>query len=66
MCEEQPLQAEEAGLETSLAQPAKLAPSKLGVSLHVDQKNKRLSTGSASTLLLLHVEKITVYFLKEE
>lgn len=29
-------------------------------------KTRRLSTGSASTLLLLHVENITVYFLKEE
>lgn len=66
MCEEQPSQAEDAGLETSLAQPAKLAPSKLGASLHVDQKNRRLSKGSASTLLLLHVENITVYFLMEE
>lgn len=56
MCEEQVAQGEKVGLEMSLAWgPA-----------YMSRKSRRLSTGSASTLLMLHSENITVYFLKEE
>lgn len=56
MCEEQLPQGEKVGLEMWLA----WGP------VYMSTKTRRLSTGSASTLLLLHVENITVYFLKEE